>query len=311
MKMAFFSLLITLAATCNRQALEIEVIDTKLLHNVPSASGITKAGENFYVVGDDSPYLFKVDDKGTVLDQTPIYSTEFLNGNRLDKAKKPDFEALETINGNEILAFGSGAKSPERDIFLHISLEDSTSFKTYQITEFYNHLRSNKTLGGAHLNIEGVAIYHDIIYLFNRGKNVIFSFKYADLIGYIEGINPVFPEPETLLYELPIIDGFQSGFSGATILEDENLVIFTASVEKTGTAYNDGEIAGSFIGAIPIKNNTFSNKYSVASVPSSDTPLKVESVTVAEKTPDGKIRIALVTDDDKGNSLRLNCLLKL
>ncbi len=311
MKVAIFSLLITLAATCNRQVLELEVIDTKLLQNVPSASGITKAGENFYVVGDDSPYLFEVKDDGEILDRTTIYATDLLNGNRLDKVKKPDFEALETINENEILAFGSGAKSPQRDIFLHISLEDSTSVKTYQITEFYNRLRSNSTLDGEHLNIEGVALYHDNIYLFNRGKNVIFSFIYAHLMDYVDGKTSVFPEPETLLYELPEIDGFQSGFSGATILEEENLVIFTASVEKTGTAYHDGEIAGSFIGTIPIINNTFSDTYSVAAIPSTGAPLKVESVTVAEKTPEGNIKVALVTDDDRGNSLRLNCLLKI
>ncbi|CAZ94650.1 DUF6929 family protein [Zobellia galactanivorans] len=310
MKIAFISLLLTIATTCNRPLLELEVIDTTLLENVPSASGITKAGDKFFVIGDDSPYLFKVDEDGRILDKSLIYSTELLDGNRLDKVKKPDFEALESVNENEILAFGSGAKSPERDIFLHITLNDSINVNTYQVSEFYDHLRKHHALDGAHLNIEGVALYHENIYLFNRGKNVIFIFDYSDLLDYLEG-RKTFSEPQALVYKLPQIDGFESGFSGATILEEENLVLFTASVEKTGTAYNDGQIAGSFIGAIPIVNNTFSKKYGVAAIPNNDTPLKVESVTVAEKTPDGKLRLSLVTDDDKGNSIRLNCLLKI
>ncbi|SIS99294.1 hypothetical protein SAMN05421766_106149 [Zobellia uliginosa] len=310
MKIAFISLLLTVATTCNRPLLELEVIDTTLLENVPSASGITKTGDQFFVIGDDSPYLFKVDEDGRVLDKSLIYSTELLDGNRLDKVKKPDFEALESVNENEILAFGSGAKSPERDIFLHITLNDNINVSTYQISEFYDHLRKHDALDGAHLNIEGVAVYHENIYLFNRGKNLIFIFDYSDLLDYLEG-RKAFSEPQALVYKLPQIDGFESGFSGATILEEENLVLFTASVEKTGTAYYDGQIAGSFIGAIPIVNNTFSKKYRVAAIPNNDTPLKVESVTVAEKTPDGKLRLALVTDDDKGNSIRLNCLLKI
>lgn len=310
MKIILFSLLLTLATTCNQKPIELKVLDTTLLDNVPSASGITKAGNSFYVVGDDSPYLFEATGDGKIVNQTAIYSTELLNGNRLDKVKKPDFEALETINTNEILAFGSGAKSPERDIFLHIFLKDSITVETYQISEFYNHLRKLDALKGAHLNIEGVALFHDTIYLFNRGKNIIFSFNYLDLIAYLKDTKS-FPEPKTIEYKLPTIDGFQSGFSGATILEEENLVIFTSSVEKTGSTYRDGEIAGSFIGVIPIVNGTFSKKYSVAAIPTTDAPLKVESVTVVEKTTDGKIKLALVTDDDKGNSLRLNCLLKI
>ncbi|MBU2946898.1 DUF6929 family protein [Zobellia uliginosa] len=309
MKIVVLFLLTTLATTCNKQ-LELEVIDTVLLENVPSASGITKVDNYFYIVGDDSPYLFKVTENGQVVNETTIYSTVSLSGNRLDKIKKPDFEALETINSNEIIAFGSGAKSPERDIFLHISTKDSMSIKTCQITKFYENLRKDNILNGEHLNIEGVALYHNTIYLFNRGKNVIFSFDYSDLMDYLEGKKP-FKKSKTIAYTLPEIDGFQSGFSGATILEEENLVIFTASVEKTGTAYNDGEIAGSFIGTIPIINNAFSKKYSVVAIPNIDTPLKVESVTVTEKLSSNKIRIALVTDDDQGNSLRLSCLLKL
>ncbi|CAM3313754.1 DUF6929 family protein [Zobellia roscoffensis] len=310
MKLLIISLFLTLASTCNRQPLKLQVINTQLLQDVPSASGITKSGDSFYVVGDDSPYLFEVKGDGEILNKTAIYSTALLEGNRLDKVKKPDFEALETINNNEILAFGSGAKSPERDIFLHIYTKDSVSIKTYQITEFYDNLRKHSILKDAHLNIEGVALYHKNIYLFNRGKNVIFNFVYSDLLDFLENRKP-FPAFTTMAYELPKIDGYQSGFSGATILEDENLVIFTASVEKTGTAYNDGEIAGSFIGVIPIVNGTFSKQYRVAPIPNSDEPLKVESVTVANKIAHNKFEVALVTDDDKGNSLRLNCLLKL
>ncbi|MDO6518140.1 hypothetical protein Q4562_12915 [Zobellia uliginosa] len=173
---------------------------------------------------------------------------------------------MEVIGTNELVAFGSGSKSPQRDVFLHIFLEDSLRIKTYNISPFYDNLRALKAMENEALNIEAVAFQKDKIYLFNRGKNIIFEFTYDDFLAYLEGSAP-FPKPVLTEFSLPKINGRESGFLGATIVKDTSMILFTASVENTSNAYDDGEVWGSFIGTIPISNNTVLNSYGATRIP--------------------------------------------
>lgn len=94
---------------------------------------------------------------------------------------------------------------------------------------------------GFELDIEGLAFDGDLLYLFNRGRNVIFSFSYQDFMAYCEtGMN--FPIPQTNLFYLPEINGLQAGFSGATTFPNKPYFIFTAAVEDAPNAYDDGPV---------------------------------------------------------------------
>lgn len=287
----------------------VETLNHKTIEGVRSASGIVKSKDGFYVVGDDSPFLYNLNESFETVSKSPIHSTNDFIGSRIEKSKKPDFEALEMIGEDEIIAFGSGSKSPERDVFKRISLKDIDSVKSYQISEFYDFLRTSEILKNEELNIEATAYRNGMLYLFNRGKNVVFSLRYSEFISYIEGETSL-PNLKMDSYTLPKINGLEAGFSGATVLKNHPYLIFTASVEDTPNAYDDGEIVGSFIGMIPIEKDGLSSSFQSVLFPSIGERLKVESVTVKEEIGLGETTLVVVTDDDVKESLIIECLIR-
>ena len=300
----FLSLLIS---ACQFEKLEIEVLSSQVLNDVPSASGMAKSSLGYYAIGDDSPYLFTLDNDFEVIKKETIFTIDSLDGNRIPKAIKPDFEAIEIIGGSELLIFGSGSKSPERDLLLIVNLMDSSLTKTYSLTDFYLQLKSLGEMQNNELNIEGVAYHNDRLYLLNRSNNLIYNFNYRAFKLYIAGQGQ-FPKPITSQFELPKIKGKQAGFSGATILMSGPYLLFTASVEDTDNAYDDGAVLGSFVGVIKLDGANVTNEFSTLLLPS-ESPLKVETITFAEALSSKSVRVVLATDSDGGESLLLNCKL--
>lgn len=288
--------------------MKITVFSHIHLQNIPSGSGITKLGDRYYVIGDDSPYLFSLNEEFKVISKTRLVDLDYSSDQRITKSEKPDFEALEMIGTNEMVVFGSGSKSPQRDIFIRIVLEEPMVIEKYDITDLYDKLRNLPVFSDSELNIEATAFRHNQILLFNRRKNLIMQFEYPHLLAYIRG-ERTFPTPEIREFFLPKINGIEAGFSGATVLESEAKIIFTASVEDTDNAYDDGEILGSFIGMIDLSNDQLAGSYDYCPIPNTEVNLKVESVTVEEEISSGKTRVVLITDDDLGNSILIEGLL--
>ncbi|MFN3999171.1 DUF6929 family protein [Algoriphagus sp.] len=288
--------------------MEITIFDEIKIENIPSGSGIIKSGQLYYVIGDDSPFLFCLNNDFKIVSKTPLVDTANFSEKRIEKSIKPDFEALELISDSEIVIFGSGSKSPERNIFMRILLKDSLIIEKYDISEFYSNLRNFTILQDSELNIEAAAYRDNQLFLFNRKKNLIISFVYKDLLAYIKG-EKEFPKWEIVQFSLPKIDGIEAGFSGATALFGEPKIIFTASVENTDNAYDDGEILGSFIGIVDISNNNISKSFNHCKIPNPEANLKVESVAIEEEISTGKTKVVLISDDDKGNSTLITALL--
>ena len=105
--------------------MKITVLDIIKLEKIPSGSGIVKSGDTYYIVGDDSPFLFSLNKEFKVIAKTQILDPVNFSDERIIKSKKPDFEAMEMIGQNEIVIFGSGSKAPQRNIFIRILLKDS------------------------------------------------------------------------------------------------------------------------------------------------------------------------------------------
>lgn len=270
-----------------------------------------KFKEEFYVIGDDSPYLLHIDHNFDLISKTQIYSSEKLQGAVIPKIDKPDFEAMEMISDTEILVFGSGSKSPERDVCVLVEIGKEVTYKAYDISLFYNHLRSLKIMHGYELDIEGLAFDVDLLYLFNRGRNIIFSFSSQDFMAYCNtGMS--FPIPKTNLFTLPKINGLQAGFTGASSFMEKPYLIFTAAVEDAPNAYEDGEILGSFIGIIEMKNGAITDDFLIQQIPNPGFPLKVESVIVDKIRSETETDLILVTDTDGAPSeiLRLRMTIK-
>lgn len=102
---------------------------------------------------------------------------------------------------------------------------------------------------------------------------------------------------------LPEINGIEAGFSGATTFPGKPLLIFTASVEDTDNAYDDGEILGSLIGVLDMENYEIVGE--VLQIPTPDetgTEIKVESVAIDRIISENEIELILTTDSDGGDS---------
>lgn len=288
----------------NQLHMKITLFNHLQLDEIPSGSGIAKCGKDYYVIGDDSPFLFKLDKNLKIAAKTLISEAIPSNGNRIIKSEKPDFETLELINENELLIFGSGSKSPQRDVFVRVFLNDPMIIDKYDLSKFYNHLRNLPIFENSELNIEATAYHHDQLYLFNRRKNLILKFDYQHFLQFLKGESPI-PKLEIKEYSLPKIKGIEAGFSGATTLKKNPKIIFTGSVEDTVTAYDDGEILGSFIGMIDISNNSLAESIDYCPVPNPGEILKIESITVLNEQP-GETEIMMITDDDQGSSILIH-----
>ncbi len=289
--------------------LEVEILHWQNLESIPSASGIVKVKDHFYVIGDDSPYLFCIDGNFNLVSKTLIYSSEKSKDGIIAKIDKPDFEAMEMVSETEMLVFGSGSKSPERDVCVWVKIgEESIDFKQYDISEFYAYLKNLDAMKGHELDIEGLAVYSDMLFLLNRARNFIFTFPLNDFMEYCKG-NSTFPIPKTQYFELPKIEGLQSGFSGATFLG--NNLLFTSSVEDSTNSYEDGDILGSFLGVLNYENGEFASDPYVTKIPNPGFPLKVESVILDEIISDSEIHVVVVTDNDGEPSQILRLLIKI
>ena len=288
--------------------MEITVLETIKIDKIPSGSGIVKSGDIYYIIGDDSPFLFSLDKELNPISKIPLLDPLHFSDERIIKSKKPDFEAMELITANELVVFGSGSKSPERAVFMRILLNEALSIEKYDISEFYNNLKKLLLLRDTELNIEAAAFRDKQIFLFNRKKNLIITFEYESLLSHFKG-EIAFPKPKITPFILPKLNGIEAGFSGATALKGTSKIIFTASVEHTDTAYDDGEISGSFIGMIDVSTSNISEFYKYCLIPTTGVPLKVESVTIEEEMSPGKTKIIMITDDDKGNSIVLKSVL--
>lgn len=290
--------------------LNIELLSWQILDGIPSASGIVKFKEGFYVIGDDAPYLFHIDKNFDLISKAPIYSSEKLQGHSIPKIDKPDFEAMEMISETEILIFGSGSKSPERDVCVLVEIGEKISYQQYDISLFYEQIKRMDIMQGHELDIEALAKVGDVLYLFNRALNIIFSFSLLDFLAYCK-TGTAFPTPQIHLFSLPKINGLQAGFSGATSFEDQPYLIFTASVEDSPNAYDDGDILGSFIGVIRIIDGQLDKNLLIQQIPNPGFPLKVESVIFDQILSDTQTDLVLVTDNDGAPSeiLRLRMTL--
>lgn len=276
---------------------DIEIVSWQLIKDVPSASGMVKFNEDFYIIGDDSPYMFHLDKDFELLSKSLIHSPEKLRGTKIPKIDKPDFEAMEMISETEILVFGSGSKSPERDVCVFINIENEVSFEEFDISKFYSYIRNMEIMDGFELNIEGMTFKDGFLYLFNRGRNIIFSFSLNKFVEHCK-TGVAFPIPKADLLILPKINGLQAGFSGATTFKEKPYFIFTAAVEDTPNAYDDGEIVGSFIGLIEIQKGKIGSDFLIKQIPNPGFPLKVESVIIDKVKSKTQTDLILVTDND-------------
>lgn len=282
------------------------------LKGIPSASGIEKIADAYWVVGDNSPWLYKIDTELRLLDKIAIHDTTNLISGVLEKSDKHDSEAMISFSeGNEmyVLLIGSGSKETRKRAKM-INVESGELIKDYDLTSFYDILMEEAKLDEEDLNIEAAAIAKNRLYLFNRGKNKVISMKFVNFLEYLRNGSEEL-KMKSLTIDLPKLDGIQSGFSGAVADPQFNRIIFTASVENTSNWIDDGAVLGSFIGILNMDD--LHHHYIPESALIEDhngvLELKAESVTIQNST-NKRLECLLVTDSDGGQSEILSLEIK-
>ena len=157
--------------------MELSVLQRRTLSDIPSASGIEVVGNSLYVIGDDSPFLFRLNEKFEVEEKILISDIPTGGEGKISKQQKSDLEAMALFvrdKNKYLLLFGSGSKSPQRDVLLQIDISKRTTIKKYILPQFYDNLCAAAKISRAELNLEAAAVIEKDLFLFNRGKNKIF-----------------------------------------------------------------------------------------------------------------------------------------
>ncbi len=312
MRINFYALFVgmILFTSCDSEKkMKITIESRMLLEQVPSASGIEYLDNKFWIVGDNSPWLFELNHEFYIQNKYPIFSLKEVKNSILPKNKKHDFEASTSIiweNDSALFVFGSGSKLNQRNYGRLIQFGFEPTVTEFDLVDFYALIKDEAKLDEDEFNLEAAAIVEDRLYLFNRGKNKVVSMKIDDFKAYLLKDKDKFKLKVNNI-DLPSIGGIQAGFSGATTDVVNGNIIFTASVENTSDWVKDGAVLGSYIGVIEIDKlqNHYIPQYSLLSKNGEAELLKVESIAVVSSI-NKTLKCVIVTDSDGGNSELLN-----
>lgn len=296
----------------DKNRMELKVTNQLILTGVPSASGIEILGEHIYLIGDNTPWLFKLNNDYTIVDKHTIYSLSDLENDTIKKSVKPDFEAMTFIEQGDIrplYIFGSGSKSPYRDVLVKINTDSDGSYTHVSLQLFYSKLKLACGFTDAELNIEAAIYAKESIYVFNRGKNTIIQFSLTEFEAFIdEKITEM--NFNIFAIELPKINEVVAGFSGATYWPEQQKIIFTASVENTSNWIDDGDMLGSFVGILDL--NDLQNNVKPECLPvqkkGKNLPVKIESVAI-QSAKNNKLQVLMVVDSDGAASELIEAIL--
>jgi len=277
----------------------------KIITTIPSASGLICHNNSMLLVGDDASFIFEIDDQLKIQNTYRISFMNKMENGRINSSIKPDFEAIDLFDG-KLLVMGSGSKLMSRDTAVLFDLKSreiitKVSFRPL----FQKFLKIGAYDSLQSINMEGLASDRNNFYFLHRGNicgnNIVFQIKKEELLNYIR--TSELPNITFKKFDLPTINGYQSGFSGACVSPDESLLIFTCSVESTGDVYHDGEVLGSFIGYISMTGENAWKDVSVYPVMGSDSLVKtkLESVCVS-KVSNEQYWLTAVSDNDNGQS---------
>lgn len=283
-----------------------EITKTISLPELSAGSGIEFIHDKFYIAGDDVNVLYILDKQYKLIDTIPLVPGA--DGSRMIKRDKLDLEMLTCFTCNGVLYLltaGSGSLRNQRENGFLFEGDFGCPLKV-DLSVLYDLFREKlglKKVGD--LNLEGLASDSEKFYWFQRGNihvpNAILSITIPSFLDYIR--NKYLPETYIQYFKLPDIDGVVSGFSGGVYLENFKSLCFCASAEDTDNSYDDGKVAGSFLGFID--QDEFTNgRFRQILVYYNNEPFrhKLESVTL-RKFHENRLDLTGVCDNDDGTTL--------
>ncbi|MEN8137374.1 MAG: hypothetical protein ABFR62_03000 [Bacteroidota bacterium] len=286
--------------------LDTIVVSVENTSEIPSGSGIVFHNDEYFIIGDDSPWLYKYEDE-TIEKKTLISYKHKTSQGRVDKKKKADFEDIDIVNYNKkeyLFVVSSGSKKLYRDtVFVLNAVNPEIILFKKNIRPLYDKMK--KKAGLKKVNIEGFTSDENQVYFAHRGnhdRNVIFKIDKKKFFDFIQDKNKKTPDFRVLSIQLPTDEGMQAGFSSLQFVKEINSLLFTASLEGSKDAYNDGEIKGSYIGILPINE-----PHKITTTPlMKDRKFvitKLEGITVYEfDASNNEIKAIAVSDNDDGKT---------
>lgn len=283
------------------------ILERRVVQGLQSASALERVGDFYFVIGDDARDLFRLDLNFNIVGTTRLFASNTSPHERLAKKIKPDLEAVCCVQANgkrELLCFGSGSKSPARDVCYRVDVTNPASpqnARAVALTALYDALRANSEIVGAHqLNLEAAACTPDTLSLFQRGNisgmRTRAKFDTHAFMQYLDAPTAPLPTPTLTHFTLPKIKKRHAGFS-ATI-EWKDSILFAATVEDTDNEIDDGATLGSFIGRIDAAELRW---IAVVEQNGEIAPVKIEGITLLD-AHDNMFQFVAVTDNDDGES---------
>jgi hypothetical protein len=270
---------------------------------VPAVSGLEVYGDRLLMISDNTEGLSVCDLSGKLLETIEL-EKEVSPTKIKEKKHKSDYEActiLSIENSDYLLLVGSGSKKENRNKAKLISLSDNNKLQNFDLDEFYDYLRIQNEIELSEFNVEALAYYDNKLYFFNRGTNEIFVVKKSAFFDFLKRKKTEI-QIKKFKMEIEFIEGLYAGVSGATITANGQVMI-TASSERTGDWYNDGEIVGSAIGWFDLSEMQTNFKVKTQVLKNGGIVLKSKIESVAVHSIDqNKAKLFLVSDNDGDDS---------
>lgn len=221
---------------------------------------------------------------------------------RIPKQTKPDIEAaafLQNNNESYLYAIGSFSTTQRRKI-LAFPLSDLHSFSNLNDSLLFQGLNALPEI-----NTEGLAMVRSKLVLANRANT-------THKINKLVVMNNVFFRKNTssqaTIIDLVLNGKNVIGLSGLYYVEENDILLFTASEEDTPSATEDGAIGESYLGWIKDFSKKINQKsvqpdwmINLSHVSKEFKKQKIESVCV-EETANGEAILHLAADNDNGES---------
>ena len=303
----------TFSTATTAQETTLEFSNRTLNKNLPSASGVVVINQKIFAVGDDSPWLYQLSPEFTIVEKDLIKEYPVRENGRIVKKVKPDFEALDNIEVSgkpSFVMLGSGSKLDVREWAFVISQDKQLKIER-SLKPLYKNLRNAADYSAEQeINVEGLATSDDSAFILNRGNggsNVIFELDLETFQKYLAGSVDQVNDIKAYHVNLPVVEGFEAGLSGAAYWEETESLVITASIEATGDAYNDGEILGSYVGIVELdelssrKNVDLSANLIPLLEDNKRVITKLESVAFTSQS-DKHVSGVIASDNDDGTS---------
>ena len=272
--------------------------------SVSSASACEQISNSIFIVGDDSPYLYRFDLSFRNVDSILIYPDKYSRVNRIDKEKKHDYESMTSVqwNGQQALfILGSGSKKARQKGLIY--LLNGNKIIHLDLNRFYLALAAQMGLDQSELNCEGMSLHKDQLILANKPTNSLISISWKQFISFVSKKSPSC-DVRAYKLNLPSRNQHVIQLTGLDFSSDGTLYF---------TAYsNNGAKPGQFypkpraiIGKVNLSNLEHVNKPNYTELNPS-LALKIEGISMLKKTQ-GNNDFILVSDGENEISHLFHC----